>query len=129
MSFFDAIRAALSKYATFSGRSRRSEYWWFALFNLVVSLVAGAVDGALDINAAALVLSLALLLPNLALLVRRLHDTSRSGWWVLIGLVPLVGFIVLIVFAVQDSQAGVNSYGPSPKQAPEGTGWTAPAQA
>lgn len=129
MSFIDAVRAALSKYATFSGRSRRSEYWWFALFNLLVSLVGAGVDAALGRPLIQFVVALALLLPNLAVLVRRLHDTNRSGWWVLIGLVPLVGSIVLIVFAAQDSQPGTNRFGDSPKGAPQADGLVAPQEA
>lgn len=128
MSFPDAIRTVLSKYATFAGRARRSEYWWFILFNMLVSLVAGAVDGMLDTYIVRAVVALALFLPGLAVLVRRLHDTGRSGWWVLIGLVPLVGFITLIVFAALNSEPGTNRFGSSPKQAAEGTGM-APAQA
>ena len=129
MSFIDAVRAALSKYATFSGRSRRSEYWWFALFNLLVSLVGAGVDAALGRPLIQFVVALALLLPNLAVLVRRLHDTNRSGWWVLIGLIPLVGSIVLIVFAAQDSQPGTNRFGDSPKGAPQADGLAAPQEA
>lgn len=129
MSFIDAVRAALSKYATFSGRSRRSEYWWFALFNLLVSLVGAGVDAALGRPLIQFVVALALLLPNLAVLVRRLHDTNRSGWWVLIGLIPLVGSIVLIVFAAQDSQPGTNRFGDSPKGAPQPDGLVAPQEA
>lgn len=129
MSFIDAVRAALSKYATFSGRSRRSEYWWFALFNFLVSLVGAGIDVAIGKNLFQFVVALALLLPNLAVLVRRLHDTNRSGWWILIGLIPLVGAIVLIVFAVQDSQPGTNRFGDSPKAAPQADGLAAPQEA
>lgn len=129
MSFIDAVRAALSKYATFSGRSRRSEYWWFALFNVIVSFVGAGVDAAVGRPLFQFVVALALLLPNLAVLVRRLHDTNRSGWWVLIGLIPLVGSIVLIVFAVQDSQPGTNRFGDSPKGAPQADGLVAPQEA
>ena len=129
MSFIDAVRAALSKYATFSGRSRRSEYWWFALFNVLVSIVGAGVDAALGRNLIQFVVALALLLPNIAVLVRRLHDTGRSAWWVLIGLIPVVGSIVLIVFAAQDSQPGTNRFGDSPKGAPQADGLVAPQEA
>ena len=129
MSFIDAVRAALSKYATFSGRSRRSEYWWFALFNALVSIVGAGVDAALGRNLIQFVVALALLLPNIAVLVRRLHDTGRSAWWLLIGLIPLVGSIVLIVFTVQDSQPGTNRFGDSPKGAPQADGLVAPQEA
>ncbi|MDG4835009.1 MULTISPECIES: DUF805 domain-containing protein [unclassified Micromonospora] len=122
MSFIDAVKSVLSKYVGFTGRARRSEYWWFALFTILVSIVASILDGALGLDfegsttgLIGLVASLALLLPSLAVGVRRLHDTDRTGWWLLIALVPLVGFIVLIVFFVLDSTPGTNRFGPNPK--------------
>lgn len=118
MSFVDAVRSVLTQYAVFSGRSRRSEYWWYTLFAVVVSLVASQVDAALGSQVVSIILALALLLPGLGVSIRRLHDTGRSGWWLLIGLVPVVGVIVLIVFYVQDSQPMTNAYGPSPKHEP-----------
>jgi uncharacterized membrane protein YhaH (DUF805 family) len=120
MSFQDAVRTCLQKYVTFSGRARRSELWFFVLFTFIVSIVASIIDaiiGTRSSNGTGLVqslASLALLLPGLAVGARRLHDTSRSAWWLLIGLIPIVGAIVLIVFYVQDSH-GENQYGPSPK--------------
>jgi uncharacterized membrane protein YhaH (DUF805 family) len=111
----------VKNYAGFSGRARRKEYWMFFLFNVVISVVLavlGAVTGATTLFGAVSVLYfLALLIPGIAVTIRRLHDTGRSGWWILIGLVPLVGFIILIVFMVQDSQPGPNQYGPNPKGA------------
>ncbi|MFI6066542.1 DUF805 domain-containing protein [Micromonospora sp. NPDC051227] len=123
MSFGTAIKSVFSQYVGFSGRARRSEYWWFALFTVLVSIAAAILDSALGLTFVegsssgfiGLVVSLALLLPTLAVAVRRLHDTDRTGWWVLIGLVPLVGAIVLIVFFVQDGTPGANRFGPSPK--------------
>jgi len=119
VSFVDAVKTVLSKYATFSGRARRSEYWFWALAALVAGIVAQLLDQALfhpanGVGALYIVLTLALLLPNLAVGVRRLHDTSRSGWWLLIAVVPFVGAIVLLVFFASDSH-GDNEYGPSPK--------------
>lgn len=114
---------ALKKYAQFSGRSRRKEYWMFVLFNILIAIVLGIVDGMLGfttqsgIGVLGLIYSLAILVPGIAVGVRRLHDTSRSGWWMLIGLVPLIGAVVLIVFFVMDSTPGDNEYGPNPKQA------------
>jgi uncharacterized membrane protein YhaH (DUF805 family) len=122
MGFAQAVQTCLQKYVGFSGRARRSEYWWFALFGLIVSIVAGILDGAFglmsDANVGVIgaIASLALLLPSIAVAIRRLHDTSRSGWWILIGLIPIVGWIILIVFYVQDSNAD-NKYGPSPTAA------------
>jgi uncharacterized membrane protein YhaH (DUF805 family) len=123
MGFTDAVRICLQKYADFSGRGRRSEYWYFALFNLLVAIAAGILDAILGTDfdtgsgVIGLLASLALLLPGLAAGVRRLHDTSRSGWWILIGLIPIIGWIILIVFYVQDSHPD-NQYGPNPKGVP-----------
>lgn len=123
MSFADAVRTCLSKYADFSGRARRSEYWYFFLFNVLVGIVGSVLDNVLGTETGSGsgviggLASLALLLPSIAVGARRLHDISRSGWWLLIGLIPLVGWIVLIVWFVQDSH-GDNEHGPSPKGAP-----------
>jgi len=114
----------LKKYAVFEGRSRRSEYWYFALFNFLIGLVLGIVDTAMGTVGSARIgllgglYSLAVLIPSIAVGIRRLHDTNRSGWWLLIALVPLVGWIVLLVFMVEDSNPGINQYGPNPKVAP-----------
>jgi uncharacterized membrane protein YhaH (DUF805 family) len=115
MPFPDAVRSVLTQYATFTGRARRSEYWWFGLFNLGLALIASVIDAVIGLGLFQWVVTLGLFLPSLAVGVRRLHDTNRSGWWLLIGLVPLVGFIVLIVFFCTDSERGPNKYGPSPK--------------
>jgi uncharacterized membrane protein YhaH (DUF805 family) len=123
MEFAEAIQSCFKQYIGFTGRARRSEYWWFALFGVIVSIVADLIDTVLgtmseDTNVGVVggIAGLALLLPGIAVAIRRLHDTSRSGWWILIGLVPIVGWIVLIVFYVQDSHPD-NKYGPSPKAA------------
>jgi uncharacterized membrane protein YhaH (DUF805 family) len=131
MSFQDAVRTCLQqKYATFSGRARRSEYWFFVLFSFIVQVIASILDAAFHLRYGSTGLienlaSLALLLPGLGVAVRRLHDTDRSGWWVLIGLIPIIGWIVLIVFFVQDSHAD-NQYGPSPKAVEGGYGAVPP---
>ena len=120
--------AVLKKYAVFSGRARRKEYWFFALFNLIISFVLGFIDGlvgtfSLEAGIGLLggVYALAVLLPGIAVSVRRLHDTGRTGWWLLIALVPLIGAIVLLVFMLLDSKPGSNQYGDTPKgaEAPE----------
>jgi uncharacterized membrane protein YhaH (DUF805 family) len=116
---------ALKKYAVFSGRSRRREYWYFVLFNIIVTIVLGWIDALLGTSSSYAagagllsgIYSLAVLIPTLAVTVRRLHDIDRSGWWILIGLVPLIGAIVLLVFALLDSTPGDNQYGPNPKGA------------
>jgi len=106
----------LKKYAEFSGRARRKEYWFFVLFNIIISFVLGLVDGFVGLGGVlGGIYALAVLIPSIAVGVRRLHDTGRSGWWLLIGLVPIIGLIVLIVFMVGDSESGSNQYGPNPK--------------
>lgn len=106
----------LQHYATFTGRARRREYWWFTLVNLGVVVVLSLVDAALDTGALTGLYSLAVLVPALAVSVRRLHDTGRSGLWLLISLVPLVGGIVLLVFLLLDGEPGTNRWGASPKR-------------
>lgn len=145
MSFAESVRTVLSKYATFSGRARRSEFWWFALFvaviNIVLSALAAALGGATPdpvtgqtsaggaaVGILSLLVGLALLLPGLAVTVRRLHDTDRSGWWWFIALVPFVGAIVLLVFELLPGTVGPNRFGPDPKGTEQpGTAWGAPA--
>src|SRR3954462_4757789 len=113
---------ALKKYAVFSGRARRTEYWMFILFNIIITVVLALIDiltGTFSPQAGVGLLgglyALAVLIPSIAVTVRRLHDTGRSGWWILIGLVPVIGTIVLLIFMVQDSEPGTNQYGPNPK--------------
>jgi uncharacterized membrane protein YhaH (DUF805 family) len=117
MGFGEAIKTVFGKYADFSGRARRSEYWYWILLAVIVAIVI-AVLRAIS-NALGLVVDvlwvLGTIVPGLAVLFRRLHDTGRSGWWWLIGLIPIVGWIVLIVFTCQDSQPGENQHGPNPK--------------
>ncbi|MEU6162788.1 DUF805 domain-containing protein [Streptomyces tanashiensis] len=108
----------LKKYAVFNGRARRKEFWMFELFNIIISIVLNVVDMSLDIQLLSLIYTVGIFLPSLAVTVRRLHDTGRSGWWVLIGLVPLVGFIILLVFTVQEGEQQQNAHGPNPKLAP-----------
>ena len=113
----------LKKYAVFNGRARRTEYWMFVLFNFIIVIALGFIEGftgiapGTDQSVLGGLYMLAVLLPGIAVGVRRLHDTGRSGWWLLIGFVPLIGAIVLLVFMVQDSHSGENQYGPNPKAA------------
>ncbi|EKX87949.1 DUF805 domain-containing protein [Alloprevotella sp. oral taxon 473] len=113
----------LQHYADFNGRARRSEYWYFVLFNFIVSILIGLSLGVIAglLNVPALVYlaylwSLAVFIPSLAVSVRRLHDIGRSGWWLLLSLIPLVGAIILIIWHCTDSQPGANQYGPNPKE-------------
>jgi len=125
---------ALKKYAVFDGRACRSEYWWFGLLNIVfatvllfVSLLFGA--GSMEINRASTpypavfvwanapvlgIFYLAILLPSIAVLIRRLHDISRSGWWILLIFLPVIGGFVLLIFTLLASTPGSNEYGPEP---------------
>ena len=118
---------ALKKYSVFEGRAQRKEYWFFVLFYMIFGFVLTFVDSFLgtayyvDGNAVVGLLStpygLAMLVPAIAVTARRLHDIGRSGWWILFGLIPLIGTIVLLVFMVLDSQDGENRFGPNPKEA------------
>ncbi len=116
MDFGQAVKSTFSKYATFSGRAPRSEYWYFFLFTTIVYLVTNVLDVAVFDAATvfSLIASLVFLVPSLSVGVRRLHDTDHSGWWCLLGLVPVVGWIVLIVWFCQRGTAGSNRFGPDP---------------
>jgi uncharacterized membrane protein YhaH (DUF805 family) len=114
----------LKKYAIFNGRSRRSEYWYFVLYNVLFSVIAllidvvtGTYDRAIGLGLVGGIYSLGVLIPSLAVTVRRLHDTDRSGWWLLVGLIPILGWIVLLVYYVQDGSPDNNRYGANPKNA------------
>ncbi|MDT9689055.1 DUF805 domain-containing protein [Streptomyces sp. P9(2023)] len=109
----------LKKYAVFNGRARRQEYWMYMLFNLIAYIVVAVVDVVLTTQPLLTgIYALGVFLPTLGVTVRRLHDTGRSGWWILIGAIPLVGFIILIVFYATEGNQTDNSYGPNPKLAP-----------
>ena len=129
MTFNMALKAFWSNYRNFKGRARRSEYWFIQLFLVVTNLGAAVIDLALmdgDVDRfianggggiVGLIWIIATIVPALAVLIRRLHDTNRSGWWALIGFVPVIGTIVILVFTVSDSDQGENRYGSSPKGA------------
>ena len=113
----------LRQYADFSGRARRTEYWMFVLFNIIFAIVAMILDNIFGLTAGRLpygvfyfLYVLAVLIPGLAVSVRRLHDIGKSGWMILIALIPLIGTIWLLVLMVTDSKPGENQYGPSPKE-------------
>ena len=142
MSFTEAIKTGLQKYADFSGRASRSEYWWFFLFTIIARVLAGLIPGV------GFIVGLALLLPTLAATARRLHDTNRTGWWILmpvgiaivgiivgiilavnvsltwgvvIGLLtPILAFLSLLPFLIQPGDSIPNRYGPDPLQTPPG---------
>lgn len=102
----------LKKYTVFTGRASRTEYWMFFLVNILISLALGL----LDLTIIGYVYTVAVFLPSIGVAIRRLHDTSRSGWWLLIGLIPFIGTIILIVFLATDSYPGENQYGQNPKE-------------
>jgi uncharacterized membrane protein YhaH (DUF805 family) len=112
----------LKKYATFSGRARRSEYWYFVLFNFIFMIVAIGLDNLLGTTVSVLpygyfyfALALAVLIPGLAVFVRRMHDIGKSGWWYFIAFIPLVGAIWLLVLCCTEGVSGDNEYGADPK--------------
>lgn len=115
------FKMALQKYAQFTGRSRRSEYWYFVLFYIITAVVAIILDNLLGIaflefyGPLYLIVVLGLVIPSLAVVVRRLHDVGKSGWFYFIGLIPIIGAIWLLVLMVTDSQPGMNKWGPNPK--------------
>jgi uncharacterized membrane protein YhaH (DUF805 family) len=115
MNFVDAVKACFAKYADFNGRARLSEYWWFQLFFILVYLVLiiGQATHMSLLTYAGGIAVLGLLVPALAVGSRRLHDTGKSGWYQLIGLIPLLGGLVMIYFFVQSGEAGDNRYGPA----------------
>ena len=112
MTFTEAVKSGFDHYAKFDGRANRPAYWWWFLFALLAGIAGNIISNAMGSAAISVLVTLALFLPGISVAIRRLHDTNRSGWWLLIGLVPLIGFIVLIIFFVQDSDAGPNDYGP-----------------
>ncbi|WP_380163853.1 DUF805 domain-containing protein [Jannaschia sp. R86511] len=121
MTFQEAIGRCLRRYAELHGRARRSEYWWFTLFFVLVVTAGGLLDQAFGFTEApegggpvAGLLTLALLLPLLGVGARRLHDTGRSAWWLTLGLVPVGGVVVLLLWAAQPSQPDANEHGPAP---------------
>jgi uncharacterized membrane protein YhaH (DUF805 family) len=113
----DYFKLALSKYAQFTGRSRRSEYWYFFLGTIIITYGLQGLGMALEMSILTIlggIASLALLIPGIAVAVRRMHDVGRSGWWLLLSLIPLAGLVVLY-WAASDSQPGANAWGPNPK--------------
>lgn len=130
MTFTQSIKSVFSKYATFTGRASRSEYWYFTLFNIITStllfllgIAIGAASGGSDGVPGGLIVGyilyiiygLGVLIPSLAVTVRRLHDTNNSGWLILLGLIPCVGGIVLLVFMILQGTNGENKYGDIPE--------------
>ena len=115
-NFVDVIT---HKYATFSGRAARKEYWMFVLWNIIVAILISILDTAIGSTIPYWIYFLAIIIPSIALGVRRLHDTGHSGWWMFIGLIPLLGGLIILFWLIEDSAQGDNVYGPNPKGASE----------
>ena len=117
MEIVDIYISVLKKYTVFTGRSRRREFWMFFLANIIVSIVLGILNNIIFGGMGVLtgIYSLAILLPGLGLGIRRMHDIGKSGYWILINLIPLVGTIIYIVFCATPGVVGANTYGPDPK--------------
>lgn len=126
MGFQEAIVACFRQYAVFEGRAGRPQYWWFFLFNVLMQGATGLVDAALfggdSMGLVNGLYSLVVLLPGLGVAVRRLHDIDRTGWWLLVSFVPLVGILLLLVWFARPGDAGANRFGPDPRQAADRTG-------
>lgn len=126
MNFMDAVRSGFNNYANFSGRALRSEYWWWVVFVWIAGIIANIIDRALgwsiyqttmngvqqSSGPVAAIFGLAVIIPGLAVLVRRLHDTDHSGWWFWLVIIPIIGWIVLIFFLASAGTPGPNRYGP-----------------
>jgi uncharacterized membrane protein YhaH (DUF805 family) len=118
MTFFEAIKSVISQFNNFHGRARRSEFWWYNLFECVVCFglsIIGNVTGIQAFIIGIYVFQLLLLLPGLAVCFRRMHDTGKSAWWLLPALIPVAGQIYMMLRFIKDSQPGENKYGPNPK--------------
>ena len=126
MNFQQAVTSAFSKYVTFSGRAARSEFWYFALFCFVGGLFLSGLDAILfgwmsgDVRVLGAIFSLVTVLPSISVAVRRLHDTERSGWWWWLVLIPIVGWIILIIWYATEGTKGDNDYGADPLSGSDG---------
>jgi uncharacterized membrane protein YhaH (DUF805 family) len=114
MGFGQAISAGFIKYVNFRDRACRSEYWYWTLFTIIAGIVAAIIDAKLNTQLVSGLFDLVTLIPSLAIAVRRLHDLDRSGWWLLLSFVPLIGFIVLLVWYATKGTDGPNRFGPDP---------------
>lgn len=111
MGFVDAIKAGFSNYVNFSDRACRSEYWYWVLFVVIAEIVANIIDAVIGLGIVSTIFGLGTILPSLAVAVRRLHDLDRSGWWILLSLIPLVGAIILIIWYCSKGTEGPNRFG------------------
>jgi uncharacterized membrane protein YhaH (DUF805 family) len=114
MGFGQAISAGFSNYVNFSSRACRSEYWYWVLFIVLADIVAGIIDYVLGMQIVSSIFGLVTLLPGIAVSIRRLHDLDRTGWWILLGLIPIIGWIILLIWYISKGTDGPNSFGPDP---------------
>ncbi|WP_114965748.1 DUF805 domain-containing protein [Alkalilacustris brevis] len=114
MDFPTAIRTCFNKYVDFTGRAARSEFWYFVLFAILGNIAMGLFDRVIGMAILGTLFGLAILLPGIAVSVRRLHDLGRSGWWYLLVFIPVIGWLVLLFWYVQPGTSGANEYGPDP---------------
>jgi uncharacterized membrane protein YhaH (DUF805 family) len=114
MGFGQAISAGFSNYVNFSSRACRSEYWYWVLFIVLADIVAGIIDYVLGMEIVSSLFGLVTLLPGIAVSIRRLHDLDRTGWWILLGLIPIIGWIILLIWYISKGTDGPNRFGPDP---------------
>ncbi|WP_298858598.1 DUF805 domain-containing protein [uncultured Sulfitobacter sp.] len=117
-TFMGALKDGFARFVDFKTRSTRSQYWWFTLWSIIVSVITGVIDLSLgmgDTGPIGLMASLVFFLPSIAVAIRRLHDIGRTGWWMLLVFIPLIGWIVLIVFYCTKSEPTPNQWGPEPQ--------------
>ncbi|WP_262694515.1 DUF805 domain-containing protein [Kordiimonas aquimaris] len=114
MDFGTAVKTGFRRYLDFEGRSIRSEYWWWMLFVFLVNIALNIFNGSIGGTLLSSLFSLIVLIPDISVSVRRLHDIGKSGWWILLWLVPLIGWVVIVYWAVQEGDVGDNEYGPDP---------------
>jgi len=114
MGFVDAIKSGFAHYVKFDGRANRAMYWWWTLFVVLVAIVGVIIDVQLSSGVISALIGLALFLPGLSVAIRRLHDTDKTGWFILLALIPLVGTIILLVFFLMPGTQGANRFGEQP---------------
>ncbi len=114
MGFGQAISAGFSNYVNFSGRACRSEYWWWILFIIIADIVAAIIDQAIGMQLVTGLFGLVTIIPNIAIAIRRLHDLDRTGWWILLGFIPLIGWLILFIWFCLKGTDGPNRFGPDP---------------
>jgi uncharacterized membrane protein YhaH (DUF805 family) len=115
MTFSEAVKDGFDHYTKFDGRAARPAYWWWFLFGILVSIGANIIDAIIgSFGVVSGLAALALLLPGLSVSIRRLHDINKSGWWILIFIIPIVGFVLWLIWFTREGDAGENNYGPPP---------------